>query len=990
MPKRRLQATQLGLGPAAAPAGPKPPAPRPFAVPKPPAPQPPAPEPHGLEEATVVAEDLRSELASALTRSEHGEERPPKKRFPSLPDDFDDQPTSMMDRAMLEGLSGDAFAGGQAEARSAAKAPIPARPAPAPAPPARPAPARPAPAPPRPSAPRAARAIPATVPPPRASSDDPVTRVAIPARPKPQASSHEAPRPRVVDASPGATEDVDGILRMLEAERIFEPPTSAPSTWTKKVERTGTRVGRTFIALWVLGVLAAVGGYMGWSHWIDLQKAEARQLREDATTLALRGDNADIVQGIEQLQRARKLHPTARDGYALEVALLAEQLLEGGGADLSRLRDAAAAAERQDVDAGLVRAARAVVAFVEARPDRVLELLGEDAEASEDPWVLYIRGRLLSRLGGEGAEDILVAALAAEPRLVAAELALAEIDAAKGRSAEAKERLDRVLERDTDHLRAKLLAAFLAVDVTEPDAVLSAVAGLEPRHADAAPTDRALARILEAHAARRKGERQQAVASIERAAREPLTSPALLVLVAREAQAVGELGQAQRAAAAAVAAAPQDVRARSLLAEIALDRGDAQSALRTLGALSTDDPDVLRLSARAALALGGASLEAADGAMDAYLEAHEDAPTALRALALRMKARRGGGSASLLGQAERLTRAAPGDPDALIALVEVALEAREPAKAQGALERLVSVEPDDAFTHFLLGRARRMAGEAQPAREAFRHALELEPTFGEAKVALGYLLLDMGVYEEAEALYQEMARGTRLASGGSVALLARLGRVEALLGLGRVADAKVQLEGMSERDSERPEVRVTVAHVALADGRPADALQQTRALAEAEGASADAIALYGDALYAANETEAASGAYERALGVDSGSPEALLGYAEVLIRGEKYDDAKTILERARESLERRIRPEALRARRLALLGKAALAAGEVDEARTSLRQATGMAGVPAEAWFHLGEALAGANTPDARAAYTRYLELAPSGPYAERARRAIR
>jgi tetratricopeptide (TPR) repeat protein len=975
-PSRRLHGTQIGLGPVVAPA-----------------PRAPRAEPGaGLEEATVVAEDLRSQFADAMSQVPEA-----RRRYGSLPDDFDDQPTSMMDRAMLDELSSEGFG----------VAPRGAKPAP------RPAPTPPRPAPPRVSAPAAppppSRAsIPASVPPPRApaplgAADEPVTRVASPLASRPEATEDpatrvaKAPSRRSAGGRAGPGEErgrageaqVDAILRVLEEERIFEPPASATPTWSEKTAKVGTRVGPMLAVVWVFGLLLAGGAYFGWRHWIDTQKAEARGLRDEAAALALRGDGSDLVEALGRLDRAHALHPTAKEGRALRVVLLAEQVLEGGDPDVSRLRPAIADAEREHVDGALLRAANAVVAFVEARPDRALELLGEDAEASDDPWVLYLRGRLLSRLGGQGAADVLQAATRAEPRLLVGELALVEIDAGRGERAAALERLERLLAHEPDHLRAQLFHAFLTSDTEAPDAVLGRVAALEPRLADAAPTDRALARVVEAHAARRKGDTPRALAAIERAAAEPSTSPALLVLVAREAEALGELGKAQRAAAAAVAAAPQDARARALLAEIALARGDAQSALRTLGALSIEDPEVLRLSARAALALGGSSLEAADRAMDAYLEANDGAPVEMRALALRMKARRGGASEAL-GAAERLVRQAPGDPDALVALAEVALGAREPAKARAAVDRLVEARPDDAEAQFLLGRAARMAGEAEPARAAFARALELSPTFGEAEVALGYLLLDMGRYEDAEALYQAMARGGRLASGGSLALVARLGRVEALLGLGRVADAKVQLEGVQASDAERAEARITAARVDLAGGRPADALGRVRPLAGAEGASADVIALYGDALYEANETTSASREYERALGLDAGHPEALLGYAQVLVRGEKYGDAETILERAREALDRRIRPPALRARYFVLLGKAQLERGDLDAARTSLREATTLAGAPAEAWFQLGEALSGANAPEARASYTRYLELAPDGPFAARARRAIR
>jgi tetratricopeptide (TPR) repeat protein len=148
--------------------------------------------------------------------------------------------------------------------------------------------------------------------------------------------------------------------------------------------------------------------------------------------------------------------------------------------------------------------------------------------------------------------------------------------------------------------------------------------------------------------------------------------------------------------------------------------------------------------------------------------------------------------------------------------------------------------------------------------------------------------------------------------------------------------------------------------------------------------------MYADALFAAGETQAASETYELALERDNEHPESLLGFAAVLLRGEKEREARAILQRVDASLRRRIRPPALRARMLTLRGRAELMDGDASGARDVLRQATELAGVPAEAYFYLGESLSGSNSAEARTAYEAYLERAPSGPLARRARRAIR
>jgi len=150
------------------------------------------------------------------------------------------------------------------------------------------------------------------------------------------------------------------------------------------------------------------------------------------------------------------------------------------------------------------------------------------------------------------------------------------------------------------------------------------------------------------------------------------------------------------------------------------------------------------------------------------------------------------------------------------------------------------------------------------------------------------------------------------------------------------------------------------------------------------------LALFGDALFAAGEVDAAAIQYDAALVIDDGLPEALVGRASVAIRAEHAGDALEYLSRAEQSLADRIRPPAFRARYLTALGRARFAGGrdQADAARDALRRATEIPGAPPEAFFFLGESLAGMNSPDARAAYQRYLELAPDGELAGRARRA--
>jgi len=71
------------------------------------------------------------------------------------------------------------------------------------------------------------------------------------------------------------------------------------------------------------------------------------------------------------------------------------------------------------------------------------------------------------------------------------------------------------------------------------------------------------------------------------------------------------------------------------------------------------------------------------------------------------------------------------------------------------------------------------------------------------------------------------------------------------------------------------------------------------------------------------------------------------------------------------------------------MGRVHYERGERDAARRLFRQSISLPSAPPGAWFYLGEALSSDNSPAARQAYERYLELVPSGSLSDRARRAI-
>ena len=110
---------------------------------------------------------------------------------------------------------------------------------------------------------------------------------------------------------------------------------------------------------------------------------------------------------------------------------------------------------------------------------------------------------------------------------------------------------------------------------------------------------------------------------------------------------------------------------------------------------------------------------------------------------------------------------------------------------------------------------------------------------------------------------------------------------------------------------------------------------------------------------------------------------------QVMVRSEKYRDARAALNDVERALERRVRPPSVRARMLLLRGRMALEENDGADAREALRAAVELPGAPIDTWFYPGEALAGHNTPEARTAYEYFLEHQDSGPLVRRAQRAL-
>jgi len=167
--------------------------------------------------------------------------------------------------------------------------------------------------------------------------------------------------------------------------------------------------------------------------------------------------------------------------------------------------------------------------------------------------------------------------------------------------------------------------------------------------------------------------------------------------------------------------------------------------------------------------------------------------------------------------------------------------------------------------------------------------------------------------------------------------------------------------------------------------------EPTAAVVQSELSSMEAPGLTrrADQLFAQGHPAVAASYYRRALELDPDYAPALVGIGRGILRAEKYEEAMENATRALQHARGVDARPGLEAEAIYQIARVHLYRGELDAARRLFRQSISLPGTPPAAWFYLGEALWTDNSPAAREAYERYLELVPKGHLADRARRAI-
>lgn len=269
-----------------------------------------------------------------------------------------------------------------------------------------------------------------------------------------------------------------------------------------------------------------------------------------------------------------------------------------------------------------------------------------------------------------------------------------------------------------------------------------------------------------------------------------------------------------------------------------------------------------------------------------------------------------------------------------------AIEAEDFASAKTILEPLVSKDASDVQAVFYLGVAEAGLNEVEPAITHFKKALELDPKFGDASLNLSALLLDLERFEEAIAVVDEALTH----APSDLGLIQN--KALALSYSGKFAEAVAPLRALLEKKPTEEGMRFLLAEALFSSGDSAGAVAELGKLKASQSA------------------------------------EVLASAADLYARLKQWDDCVAALDAA---TQKQPVAELFITRGLCKHGKS-----DDKGARADFEQALKVDPKSAKAQFYLAHNLKeSGDKKGAKAAFLKVIELAGSGPLAEKAKAAL-
>jgi thioredoxin-like negative regulator of GroEL len=253
------------------------------------------------------------------------------------------------------------------------------------------------------------------------------------------------------------------------------------------------------------------------------------------------------------------------------------------------------------------------------------------------------------------------------------------------------------------------------------------------------------------HCARKRGDREAAIAHVRAAMKAAPAEPWPLLDLSADLRELGRLDEAEAAAGQALALAPQNAQAHIALGACARKRGDRQASMAIYRAAIAAVPNDPWL--RIELAADLRELQQVDAAADMYAHVLTIAPGNVQALlGLGFCARARGDRAAALA---RFEAAAAANPQDAAPWLEIAVEQREagnPAAAFATAEQVLARHHSNFQAMLSIGQSERYAARHEAAYAAFRRAHLANPAHAEPLVEMAVSARALGRQAECDSL----------------------------------------------------------------------------------------------------------------------------------------------------------------------------------------------------------------------------------------------
>ena len=509
-----------------------------------------------------------------------------------------------------------------------------------------------------------------------------------------------------------------------------------------------------------------------------------------------------------------------------------------------------------------------------------------------------------------------------QPGNPAALVAMARLAVAQDEGEKAQDLVNRALETNPDDLEALIIRGNLArvarrFDEAEKD--FGRILELNPGHLQA--------RVLRASVRLAKGEFDRAAEDLDVAGKRQPKNPAILYMRALLAFQKKDYDKAVEALQVALRVNPMHMQSQWLYGMVSYAKGDLEIAEEYLSRVAGTMPgnlQVIKLLAATRMKLK--QTRQAIEVLEPALEGHPDDPQLMAML----------GSAYLHGGdqakgADLLARAVELEPDLAILRTELALGLLAKGKTDDAITELKSAVdlgqgllqadillvlshlqkkaygqaleasaalekrmPDSPIPFNLTGLAYLAKGDKERAREKFNKALETDPDFLTAEMNLARIDLMEGNEDALEKRYKGILAKSRQHAGALMGLAALSER------RGDAAATEQWLRQAQELNPKLPQPGILLTRFYLNRKEPLKALQAANEVFGRFPSHPNVLRILGEAQAAAGETHNAIRTFEMLTRQQKDSPGGwyLLGRAQLAAK--ELDKARSSLQRALE------------------------------------------------------------------------------------------